>query len=188
MLNVSIAELGWAVSKALASLHWYGLRVGYSGADIFDDGILQPPIINMRSSPTIVRSHQPLISEHGTATIMVLETRYRLNLSLVPLMAGIVASIIMLLVFTGNATHSLLSAKMTAGDRIVIGSIGILQIAWLSGNEPHLVEVSSSDLNTLRAAGMFASDMSQDRGDSSPEKGPADLADQIMLDEAVSKY
>ena len=35
---------------------------------------------------------------------------------------------------------------------------GVLQIAWLLGNEPRLAEVKQPDLDTLRVAGMYEID------------------------------
>ena len=42
-----------------------------------------------------------------------------------------------------------------------LDSIGILQLTWLLGNEPHLANVELPDLQALRRAGMFPIQMSE---------------------------
>ena len=43
----------------------------------------------------------------------------------------------------------------TKKGKPVFDSVGILQLAWLFGNEPQLASVDGPDVMTLRKAGMF---------------------------------
>lgn len=47
------------------------------------------------------------------------------------------------------------SARTAFDPKIVADSGGLLQYTWLIGNEPHLANVESPELENLRAAGMF---------------------------------
>ncbi|GJE98956.1 hypothetical protein PsYK624_151940 [Phanerochaete sordida] len=156
--NITLAELNRSVAKALATVHWYGQSLAYSNASVLADGLLSSPF--ELDTPRIIRTSQTPITEYGQTTIMVAEARYCLNLSLAPLIVGIVASIILLLLAI-LLIRSPSSSNQSSLGRADIDSAGILQITWLLGNEPHISSVAHPELEALRTAGMFDLDSSE---------------------------
>ncbi|GJE91559.1 hypothetical protein PsYK624_077090 [Phanerochaete sordida] len=154
--NVTLAEIEHSLARALAATFWYGGKVNYSSSHAIR-GLLMPEspatlITNITLNLTATNTS--VAEEYGEAIIMVPVQRLRLNLSLVPIVIGLVASLA-LLILCMLVIHVPANARAAFDPKIVVDSGGLLQYTWLLGNEPHLAHVDSPELDNLRAAGMF---------------------------------
>lgn len=155
--NVTLEEINHTLERALAATFWYGNQVNYSSSHAIA-GRARPESaytelakaeLNLTSSNAADASHA-----YGEATIMVIVQRLRLNLSLAPIVVGLVTSLV-LLALSILVTHVPASARAAFDPKSVVDNGGLLQYTWLLGNEPHLADIASPDLDKLREAGMF---------------------------------
>lgn len=154
--NVTLAEINRSLERALAATFWYGNQVNYSSSHAIA-GLARPEsayISLTRVALNLTSNGSDASGAYAEATIMVSAQRLRLNLSLAPIVVGLAASL-GLLVLCFVVTHVPASARAAFDPKIVVDSGGLLQYTWLLGNEPHLADVVSPELDNLRAAGMF---------------------------------
>ncbi|KAJ7662602.1 hypothetical protein DFH06DRAFT_1471416 [Mycena polygramma] len=144
--NVTLHDLENSLSILVASMFWtlghapakYGaMSYTENGTYTFFQDALPPPLL--------IR---------GNATVTEVLTQGRLDLNIIAIGGGLVASIVLTLL----AIPSLLSPKGTANQNIPIDGTGFLHAIWLLRNHPELdallpqVEYPTTD--NLRAAGM----------------------------------
>ncbi|KAJ7242139.1 hypothetical protein B0H12DRAFT_1236803 [Mycena haematopus] len=157
--NITLADLNHSLGKALAALHWYGRTLNYSAVHAAN-GIMQS--IGVHDDPLIVPVQPQSVDAVGQTTVMVVVSRYQLNLSLTPcLIIGTAVSTILLLLAAILVLQPSSSLNRPTSAHPMVESAGILQITWLLGGEPHLAVVKNPELGALRAAGMFEVEMSE---------------------------
>ncbi|GJE91632.1 hypothetical protein PsYK624_077820 [Phanerochaete sordida] len=155
--NVSVAEINHSMAKALAAVAWYSNNMDSSSPHAIDKLTqLQSTFVSPLATEfnlTLVGTDDAL-SHYGEATINVVVQRLRLNLSILPILVGLVTSVVLLVVAI-LVIRVPASARAAFDPDVSIDSGGLLQYTWLLGNEPHLAEVEHPELENLRAAGMF---------------------------------
>ncbi|GJE84277.1 hypothetical protein PsYK624_003530 [Phanerochaete sordida] len=158
--NVTLAEINRSVEKALAATAWYANNANYSSPHAISQVVQMDNIyLGANVQPLNLTSNNTgeLGAPTGEAVIIVTVQRLRLNLSIVPIIIGLAASVVLLLVCVALIRTP--RAARTASVAVDVDSGGLLEYTWLLGYEPHLAEVESPDLRNLRAAGMFEVDM-----------------------------
>ncbi|KAJ7137197.1 hypothetical protein C8R44DRAFT_768626 [Mycena epipterygia] len=145
--NVTLHELENALSVVVASMFWtLGHIPPTSGGYNFSDPGEFTEIQEVQNPLEILR---------GTADVTVIATQTRLDLSIIAVVAGLVASIALLLV---ALPFSLKNPNSEKASDVPLDGTGILHVIWLYRNHPELEtlveQVGQPTDQNLREAGM----------------------------------
>ncbi|KAK0470279.1 uncharacterized protein EV420DRAFT_103005 [Desarmillaria tabescens] len=150
--QIALHDLENSLASATAASYWAALYAKAGGLKDDDPN-------DAANSKNIVAT--PMT---GNATIAYAYTATRLNINLLPLLAGLVASICLLLL-----SFRLVGKGSREGEDSDIDAIGVLQILWLMSMRPDLQkiisEVDDPTVDNLRKSGMVNTSLHRDDDD-----------------------
>ncbi|KIP03450.1 hypothetical protein PHLGIDRAFT_238213 [Phlebiopsis gigantea 11061_1 CR5-6] len=140
--NITLADLNMSIGRALAAIYWYGRNYNYS--DVHNTNPFRDVSVNASLDGQ---------TGHGEATVNITVLRARFDLSLTPIIVGLVSSTILLALsfILIRAPHAWEETSKYSDVRL--DSTGVLSIAWLLGHQP-LDAVANPSSEDLRRAGM----------------------------------
>ncbi|KAK0204400.1 hypothetical protein DFS33DRAFT_1423374 [Desarmillaria ectypa] len=147
--QIALHDLENSLARATAASYWAALYAKAGGLKDDDPN-------DVANSNNFVAT--PMT---GNATIAYPYTATRLNINLIPLLAGLVASIYLLLL-----SFRLVGKPSREGEDSGIDAIGVLQILWLMSMRPDLQKIISGvndpTVDNLRKSGMVNTSLHRD--------------------------